>query len=223
MKESIKKVLLCLIPIILGFAIGFFVNKYFTKPEIITIYDSSVEEAKIDSLNKIVQEKDKRILALKDSVVYIKTVVVKKEIEKIKSLPLSENVDLLKNNLVAYGEFTMPEDTIPTTIVTPQNDTLVVLSEGNVKDANEIAAKYVGELEVSDKLEKALAESMSVSTQKDSIILFKNTIIESQENIYTENLNRLENSLKKEKTKGTIVASILGTLAAVLAGIAIAK
>ena len=227
MESSTKKdILLSLIFIVCGFLIGFLVHLYFAKPKVvtetITIYDSSVEQAKIDSLNNIVQAKEQRIVALKDSVKVVKTVVVK-EVEKIRDLPLQENVELLKSNLVAHGEFTAPEDTLPKTVVTPQNDTLVLVSEGNVKDANEIVAKYEGEIKINEKLEEALGEAESISIQKDSVIAFKDTIIESQEEIYSENLGIMEKNLKKEKTKGTVLASIFGAIAAVLGVIAIAK
>ena len=143
--------------------------------------------------------------------------VVVKEIEKIKELPLTENVETLKENLVKHGELTTESDSLPTVVSSVDAaDTLALLSENNVKDVNIIVAKYEGEVAANSKLEEAIEDSKVVMSQKDSIIDLKSSIILNQEIGYTAEIKGLQKSLKKEKVKKTVWISVLGAVAATL-------
>ncbi len=218
-----------ILSLVLGFLVGgilgglagrFLFPKIETQVEV--IYDSSKEKAKIDSLESIIQAKELRIAELLDSASKIKTVVVVKEINKVKDLPLSDNVELLHENLVKHGELTAKTDSLPTTITFDESpDTLALLSEANVKDVNIIAAKYEGEVEVNEKLTEALWEGESIVHQKDSIIGVQSDIIVNQDINYNNRVKSLEKSLQKEKTQKTVLVTALGTAAVVLGVIAL--
>ena len=221
--EKSSKTLIILVTVLsflLGGVIGGLIGHFAfpkKKTEIITVYDSSKEKAKIDSLNTVIKVREDRIEALLDSAKHIKTVVVVKEIEKIKELPLTENVETLKENLVKHGELTTESDSLPTVVSSVDSaDTLALLSENNVKDVNIIVAKYEGEVAVNNKLEEAIEDSKVVMSQKDSIIDLKSSIILNQEIGYTAEIKGLQKSLKKEKVKKTVWISVLGAVAATL-------
>jgi hypothetical protein len=192
------------------------------KTETVVVYDSSKEKAKIDSLETVIKAREERIVALLDSASKIKTVVVVKEINKVKDLPMTDNVELLRENLIKHGELTNETDSLPKTLAIEDTpDTLAVLSEANVKDVNIIAAKYEGEVEVNERLTEALSEGENLVHQKDSIIGLQSSIIVNQEINYSDRIQGLEKSLKIEKTQKTVFISILGTAAAVLGVIAL--
>ena len=218
-----------ILAILLGFVVGAvaggLLGRYlFPKVEVETVivYDSSKEKAKIDSLESIIKAKETRIAELLDSASKIKTVIVVKEVNKIKELPMTDNVELLRDNLIKHGELTEETDTLPKTFLfDDQPDTLAVLSESNVKDVNIIAAKYKGEVEVNEKLTEALWEGESLVHQKDSIIGIQSDIIVNQDIQYNDRIKSLEKSLKSEKTQKTVFVSILGTAAAIFGIIAL--
>lgn len=225
MKNNKVVILLALLcGLLVGFGIYHFLmpKKVKTETEIVTVYDDSKEQAIIDSCNVLIAEKEREIAELKEAAENIKVVVIK-EVEKIKEAPIDENVELMKENLLAYGELTQETDTLPSTIILPTTDTLVALSPENVKDVNIIAAKYKGEEEINYKLEEALFDSEFIIAQKDSIILQNNYIIENQNTVYSEGLEILGKSLEKEKKKRTVWTAILGGVAAALSIICIAK
>lgn len=210
---------------VIGGLIGHFVfPKKVVDTEIITVYDSSKEKAKIDSLEKVIGVREDRISELIDSAKHIKNVVVVREIEKVKELPLDENLVALKENLVKHGELTEKTDSFPAIVSLPDaNDTLAVLSENNVKDVNIIVAKYEGEVAVNEKLNEALENSEIVSAQKDSIIDLKSSIILNEEMMYTKEIKGLEKNLKKEKVKTTVIGTVLGAVAATFGILALTR
>ena len=227
-KDRVNLILALIVGFIVGGLIcGFLGRLIFPKiktvQEIITVYDSSKEKAKIDSLETVIDGKEIRIAELLDSAKHIRNVVVIKEVERVKELPISENVALLKENLIKHGELTAKNDTLPSTVVLDSPDTLALLSESNVKDVNIIASKYEGEVEINEKLTEALAEEQSVVSQKDSIINLQSSIMINQELGYSAEIKGLEKSLKKEKVKKTVWAAVLGTVAAILGIVAISK
>lgn len=220
-KVTIILALIC--GFLVGGILGVFAGRYlFPKIETRVIYDSSKEKERIDSLENIIKAKETRIAELLDSASKIKTVVVVKEINKVKDLPMSDNVELLHENLVKHGELTAETDSLPSTIAFDDSpDTLAILSEANVKDVNIIAAKYEGELEVNDKLTEALWEGETILHQKDSIIGIQSDILVKQDIEYNNRLQGLEKSLKQEKTKKTVLVAVLGTAATVLGVLAL--
>ena len=227
-KDRVNLVLAIIVGFIVGGLIcGFLGRLIFPKiktvQEIITVYNSSKEKAKIDSLETIIDGKEMRIAELLDSAKHIKNVVVIKEVEKVKELPISENVSLLRENLIKHGELTEKNDTLPSTIVLDSPDTLALLSENNVKDVNIIASKYEGEVKINEKLTEALVEEEGIVSQKDSIINLQSSIMINQELGYSAEIKGLEKSLKKEKVEKTVWTAILGSVAAILGIVAISK
>lgn len=226
MNNSKAAIILALVlGLVLGGILGGFLGRHLfpkIKTETVIVYDSSKEKAKIDSLETVIKAREERIVALLDSASKIKTVVVVKEINKVKDLPMTDNVELLRENLIKHGELTNETDSLPKTLaIKDTSDTLAVLSEDNVKDVNIIAAKYEGEVEVNERLTEALWEGENLVHQKDSIIGIQSDIIVKQEVNYSDRIQGLEKSLKSEKTQKTVFISILGTVAAVLGVIAL--
>ena len=226
MNNSKAAIILALVlGLVLGGILGGFLGRHLfpkIKTETVIVYDSSKEKAKIDSLETVIKAREERIVALLDSASKIKTVVVVKEINKVKDLPMTDNVELLRENLIKHGELTNEADSLPKTLaIKDTSDTLAVLSEANVKDVNIIAAKYEGEVEVNERLTEALWEGENLVHQKDSIIGIQSDIIVKQEINYSDRIQGLEKSLKSEKTQKTVFISILGTVAAVLGVIAL--
>lgn len=226
MNNSKAAIILALVlGLVLGGILGGFLGRHLfpkIKTETVIVYDSSKEKAKIDSLETVIKAREERIVALLDSASKIKTVVVVKEINKVKDLPMTDNVELLRENLIKHGELTNEADSLPKTLaIKDTSDTLAVLSEANVKDVNIIAAKYEGEVEVNERLTEALWEGENLVHQKDSIIGIQSDIIVKQEINYSDRIQGLKKSLKSEKTQKTVFISILGTAAAVLGVIAL--
>ena len=210
-----------ILSIIVGLFLGFGIYHLFmppkTKTETITIYDSSKEQAAIDSCQVIIDRLENRVEELLDSAKYIKEVVIVKEVEKVKELPISDNVELLRENL------TQETDSLPSMVSMPNRDTLVTLSENNVKDVNMIAAKLKGEEEINYKLEEAIFDQDQIISEQSEIILNKDSIIMNQNSAYSENIQKLNESLRIEKTKTIVGVSVLGTAAAILSIICLAK
>ncbi len=193
------------------------------KTETVTIYDSSKEQAIIDSCQVIIDGLEGQVAQLLEDAKNIKEVVVVKEVEKIQALPISDNVELLKENLIRHGELTQETDTLPAMVMMPGKDTLVTISENNVKDVNTIAAKLRGEEEINYKLEEAIFDQDQIISEQETIILNKNSIIDNQNAIYAENVQRLNESLRIEKTKTLVGVSVLGTAAVILSIICLSK
>lgn len=220
MKELGKYLLMALI----GLLLGFLIFKSCSKPEEPEIQkpDITKELIQIDSLTCVIKDREKVISDLKDSIKNIKTVVVVKKVEVIKHLPLNENVELLKENLLTHGELTTPQDSLPSIITAPE-DTIVALSENNVKDVNCIVAKYEGEIQTNEYLNKIVQEDSLVISAKDSIILNQDFIINEQNLVYNENIKRMTDNIRKQQREKAIWIGALGTVAAILTGILIAK
>lgn len=193
------------------------------KTETVTIYDSSKEQAIIDSCQVIIDGLEGQVAQLLEDAKNIKEVVVVKEVEKIQALPISDNVELLKENLIRHGELTQETDTLPAMVMMPGKDTLVTISENNVKDVNTIAAKLRGEEEINYKLEEAIFDQDQIISEQETIILNKDSIIDNQNAIYAENVRRLNESLRIEKTKTLVGVSVLGTAAMILSIICLSK
>ena len=106
LKKKILKVLMIASFVIAGiifitYTIDIIKDKI-NKPPVV-IVDNEKELKTIDSLTEVIYEKDEIIHQLKDSIVIVEKVVIK-EVEKIKELPITENIELLRDNLVYYGE-----------------------------------------------------------------------------------------------------------------------
>ena len=215
-------ILSIIVGLLLGFGLYHFLMPAKIKTETVTIYDSSKEQAIIDSCNVVIAELKQDYEKQLADAGEVKVVVVK-EIERIQDLPISENVELLKENLIRHGELTQETDTLPSLIMLPGQDTLVTISENNVKDVNTIAAKLRGEEEINYKLEEAIFDQDQIISEQETIILNKDSIIDNQNTIYAENVQRLNESLRLEKTKTLVGVSVLGTAAVILSIICLSK
>ena len=216
-------ILSIIVGLLVGFGLCYFLRPPKVETETITIYDSSKEQAAIDSCQVIIDGLENRVEELLEDAKNIKEVVIVKEIEKVHALPISENVELLKENLIRHGELTQETDTLPSMITLADKDTLVTLSENNVKDVNSIAAKLRGEEEINYKLEEAIFDQDQIISEQSEIILNKDSIIMNQNSAYSENIQKLNESLRIEKTKTIVGVSVLGTAAAILSILCLAR
>lgn len=213
-KKKALKVLMIASLILAGiFFIYYIVDKIVTKPPVI-IVNNEKELKTIDSLTEVIDMQDEIIQQLKDSIIVVEKVVIK-EVEKIKELPITENVELLKDNLTYYGDLTEITDPYPA-LIKIDNDTVAVLSENNLIDANIITAKYEGELYKNRLLNEIVYNDSITISLKDEILYNKDAIILNQEHAYNTMKNNLEVALKKEKREktywiigGAVVTSVL--------------
>ena len=145
--------------------------------------------------------------------------------EKIKYLPLDTNVKLLSDNLNKYGEFTTPEDTLPGLLAVNQKDTVVAISENNLKDINCIVARYELGVAKKDLLYKVIENDSIALSIKDSIILDKDAIISKQDSIFDINMKRLEKQIKRDKViSGTLGATVgAAIVTAIVLGVTLGK
>lgn len=178
------------------------------------IVDNEKELKTIDSLTNVIIIQDEIIQQLKDSVITVEKIVIK-EVEKIKELPITDNVELLKDNLLYYGELSTIDDPYPT-LMEIDEDTVAVISENNLIDVNIITAKYEGELNKNNILNEIIYNDSITISLKNEILYNKDAIIENQEQAYNTMKNNLELALKKEKREktywiigGAVVTSLL--------------
>lgn len=204
MKEIWKFIILVLIALVLGFGSSYLIfgNK---KPETIVVVDNEKELKEIDSLNKIISEKQGTIEKLKDSV-REKIVVVEKRIEVIKEIPMDSNVELLRDNILVYGDgLTQIDDPYPSLSTTIDGDSIVLLSENNLKDINIGLEKYGGELEINRLLEETIIEDSIIISMKDLIIADKDKIIDKDREAFEVNIKELKKQIRKEKRQKTLL------------------
>lgn len=216
LKKKALKILMIASFILAGlFFISYIIEKINNKPPVV-IVDNEKELKTIDSLTVVINEQEEIIQQLKDSIIVVEKVVIK-EVEKIKELPITENVELLRDNLTYYGELTDIEDPYPT-LMEIDNDTVAILSENNLIDANIITAKYEGELYKNSLLNEIVYNDSITISLKDEIIYNKNIMLENQEKAYNSMKENLEVALKKEKREktywiigGAVITSALTT------------
>ena len=216
-------ILSIIVGLLVGFGLYHFLMPAKVKTETVTIYDPAKEQAAIDSCQVIIDGLETKVAQLLEEAKNVKEVVIVKEVERIQALPISENVELLKENLIRHGELTQETDTLPAMVMMPGKDTIVTISENNVKDVNTIAAKLRGEEEINYKLEEAIFDQDQIISEQETIILNKDSIIDNQNAIYAENVQRLNESLRIEKTKTLVGVSVLGTAAVILSIICLSK
>lgn len=185
----------------------------------------SAEQAHIKDLMIELDTMRSRNNELHDSIKTIKTKVIIKEVEKIKYLPLDNNVKLLSDNLNKHGEFTTPEDTLPGLLAVNQKDTIVAISENNLKDINCIVVRYELGVAENDLLHKVIENDSIALGIKDSIIMDKDVIISKQDSIFDLNMKRLEKQIKKDKViSGTLGATVgAAVVTAIILGVTLGK
>lgn len=182
------------------------------------------EQLHIDSLNNVISAEQSRVAFLQDSVKNIKTKVVVKEVERVKYLPIDSNVVLLKDNIQRHGELTDTLDTLPS-VISLNEDTVVAISENNLKDINSVFVKYEWGLVENEILTDIIETDSTIIVQKDSIILSKDVIISKQDSIFDLNMKRMEKEIKKDKIIAGTVGGAVGaaTVAVIVLGILLGR
>ena len=221
MKEETKKTLLIVfLACIVGLGIGYFIFRN-TKPETIVVEKVIEDTQKIDSLQVVIRENENLIETLKDSV-REKIVYIEKRVDEIRELPIDENLELLRDNLLVYGENFEPTDTLPALCqISDSPDTLVLMSEKNLVDVNTIIVRYEGQLQINDYLTETIRADSSIISLKNSIILEKDLALERQREFFNNNMSEMNNIIAKERRKqiyysvGTAV--VVGTLVYLIA------
>jgi hypothetical protein len=205
LKKKILKILMITSFILAGVFFTYWISNIIknkiNKPTTTIIVNNEKELKTIDSLTEVINIKEELIQQLKDSIVIVEKVVIK-EIDKIKELPITDNVLLLKDNLVYYGELSEVDDLYPS-LIEVDNDTFAVLSENNLIDANIITAKYEGELYKNKLLNDIVYNDSVTISLKDNIIYNKDMMLQNQEQSYNSIKENLEIALKKEKQEKT--------------------
>ena len=205
-----KKIIISIILLLCGLGIGYFFSPK-SSQVIIKKADITNELRKIDSLDCIIKEKDIKIDSLNNNVRVIKEYIPVK-VKEIQELELTPSVELLRENLITYGELTLPEDDYPSAVLP---DSMIMLNQTNVKDVNTIVEKYKVEMEINKNLEGIIEEDFSIiQLQKEQLVL-KDSIQFKKDKTYEENIQAMNNKIKesgKKYKKALIIGGIVGAV-----------
>ena len=195
-----RDLLIVILAIIIGFGIGYFIFRNQKPAEIIV--EKVIEDThKIDSLNLIIKENEATIENLKDSV-REKIVYIEKRVDEIKELPIDKNLEVLRDNLLVYGESFKVTDTLPALCqVGKLEDTLILMSEENLVDINLTFIRYEGTLEINNYLNQTIKADSSIISLKNSIILEKDEALERQRLAFESNMQTMDKIIAKERRK----------------------
>ncbi len=108
-------------------------------------------------------------------------------------------------------------------IIEHKGDTMIVISPSNLKTINSIIIDLEDSKKIINLQNKIIKNDSIVKSERDSIIVNQTNIIDKQNKYYTESINNLEKTLKKEKIKKTVWTSALGLVAVIFGTIAIIK
>lgn len=212
-----QNIIIAVLVLIIGFGIGYLIFGKKTVEPVVIVESKIIENtAKIDSLLCVIGERDLDIEKLKDSI-RVEIVEVEKLKDSIKNLPITENVDLLKSNLLTFGTHS-GNDTLPQ-LLKINDDTIVAISEGNMIDINFGFSSLKNQLFINRiQLQIINQDSLTIEDQR-SIILRKDKLLEKQQIACKQNMEDLQRELRKEKiTKtcwkvgGIAVSASLATL-----------
>lgn len=210
-----RDLIIVILAIIIGFGIGYFIFRSQKPAEIIV--EKVIEDThKIDSLNLVIRENEATIETLKDSV-REKIVYIERRVDEIKELPIDQNLEVLRDNLLVYGENFEVTDTLPALCqVGELEDTLVLMSEKNLIDINMTFVRYEGTSEINDYLEQTIKADSSIISLKNSIILEKDEALERQRLAFENNMQTMDKIIARERRKqvyftigGALVAGTL--------------
>lgn len=213
-----KKIIITIVilSIIIGIGAGFFIFRSNPKEVVVEKIIEVKETKTIDSLNRVIQVNQEIIESLKDSV-REKIIYVEKKVDEIKELPIDDNLNLLRDNLLVYGENFEVTDSLPSLCqINDIEDTLVLMSENNLTDINIIIAKYEGSLALTNYYLSTIEANEKIINLKDSIIIQKDHIIDRERENFESNMKDLEKIVEKERRKqiyytvgGVVVAGTL--------------
>lgn len=108
-------------------------------------------------------------------------------------------------------------------IIEHKGDIMIVISPNNLKTINSIIIDLEDSKKIINLQNKIIKNDSIVKSERDSIIVNQTNIIDKQNKYYTESINNLEKTLKKEKIKKTVWTSALGLVAVIFGTIAIIK
>ena len=188
---------------------------YSKKPGIQVIPDIREDLEKIDSLRHKIVKDSLRI----DSLEKIKPKIVERVIVRVKEqklLPPDSAIIIFHENTEKYGE-------LHSKIPILSDDSSIVCTADNIRDANIIAVKYEGEMEINEVLEEMVAIERVVNAKKDSIISEKSIILDKTITAYNKSIIDLTADLKKERRKKKLAVTLGGITAGILSGLLIAK
>lgn len=106
-------------------------------------------------------------------------------------------------------------------IVEYRGDTLITITQENLKTINSIIVDFESTKSIVGIQRKIILSDSIVSTRRDSIIALQRKIAEDRELYYKEAIDRLEESVKKEKRKRKLFTGVLGTVAVILGALSI--
>lgn len=152
-----------------------------------------------DSLMLSINDYKKLNEELKDSI-EVKIIYIEKRIEAIKKMSVNENTELLKDNLVVYGELSSVTDTFPCIISSDEkDDSIVALSKNNLKDINCIIAKYEYELGINNYLNQTIKNDSVIISLKDDIISNKDEAFNREKRIFEQNMKSMQEQIDRER------------------------
>ena len=206
-----KKDLIYLLFILFFFGLALYLYLSPKKEKVIVDIRDNIE--KIDSLNRLIQ----RDSILLDSLRNQKQQVIERvivETQELKTLNPDSTISVFHENTEKYGELSSTKPIL-------LEDSSVLCTVDNLRDANIIAAKYEGALDENKILEEMVNVDSGIIVKKDSIIEQKSCIIRKNEIAYQENISGLQKALRKEKRKKTTGIIIGSSVIAVLSGLLI--
>ena len=210
-----KKSLIILIAILGIIVISLLFVLVTRKPKVVVKVETKENIEKIDSLNTIIEEYSNRV----DSLTQVKEKVREKvivRVEELKIMPPDSTLYVFHEYTEKYGELNSNTPKLT-------EDSIVLCSVDNIRDANIISAKLEGEIQKTEALEQIVSLDSSIINSKDSIITQKDIILDKTVEAYQSSLDDLAKSVKKEKRKKKTVFVVGAAVAAALAGLLIVK
>jgi hypothetical protein len=205
-----------IISILVGILTAFLILWFMPKEkETIVVPEIRENVVKIDSLKARISRDSLVIDSLKRTEKQIVEKIVVR-VEKQKTLPVDSAISVFSEYLEKYGELGSEEPKL-------LEDSTVLCSADNIRDANIMAVKLDGALERIDVLDEIVELDSQVIERKDSIIYENSVILLKTETAYKESIDNLSAVIKKEKRKSKVAYWIGGAAAIILGSLLIAK
>jgi len=207
------------------------ISKFNTKPEKI---DNSGLISQIDLLKNVIIQKaaadsaEKHYLQSVDSIENNKNTILirlRKNFEKkdvaIKKLTMDQQIAFFKSEVFADGTYPLAE--------IKNGDSIVTVSAAQFLETNVMFNERNYLYDLKDTLDSELSKSYDLLTDSKKVISLKNQqigsmdLLNSQNNLLIENLNKTIKEERKAKNWGIVKASVIGGLVGVGVGIFIMK